>query len=76
MKNMKLITMLDKLEPEPSTAIVVFDMNLSQPLYAGFLGNLMFRLLDREVDVIKFETGKVTYKEEELYYEMKIVLKS
>ena len=73
---MKLITILNKLELELNTAVAVFDMNLSQPLYAGFLGNLMFRLLDREVDEIKFETGKVTYKEEELYYEMKIVLKS
>lgn len=76
MKNMKLITILDKLELELSTTIVVFDMNLSQPLYAGFLGNLMFKFLDREVDEIRFETGEVTYKEDELYYEMKITLKS
>ena len=73
---MKLITMLNKLELELNTAVAVFDMNLSSPLFVGLLGQVTFELLNREVDGIKFETGKVTYKEEELYYEMKIVLKS
>ena len=72
----KLITLLNKLNLELSTAVAVYDMNLSSPLYVGFLGQVTFEFLQRNVEKIEFVSGKSRYKDEELFYEIKIVLHS
>ena len=72
----KLITLLNKLNLELNTAVAVYDMNLSSPLYVGLLGQVTFEFLQRNVERIEFRQGKVNYKDEELFYEIKIVLHS
>ena len=73
----KLITLLNKLDLELNTAIAVYDMNFKEhPLFVGLLGQVTFEFLQRNVERIEFRTGTTIYKDEELFFEIKIVLHS
>lgn len=72
---MKLIEVLNKLNLKLNEAVAVYDYNLSSPLFVGFLGDITYEHLRRSLSRIEFEPDKVIYKDNELFFDIKIVLK-
>ena len=73
---MELIKILDRLKIELNDTVVIYDQNITSPLYLGYVGNVTFEYLRRTVKTIEFQAGSDTYKGEELFYMFKITLKS
>lgn len=70
---MNVLTLLDKLDLDMADSISIWDRNLSQPMYVGFIGNIPLNILRKDVLTFQFLNGKAVYKDEELYYEYKVI---
>lgn len=70
---MELLSILDKLDFSLSESISIWDRSLSHPLYVGFIGNIPLSLLRKEVKTFQFISGNAVYKDEELYYDYKVI---